>query len=186
MRFGISLISWMLPKILRMRRCFVLAPLEVLRGASIALVAICFPALCGRARKALPLILPASRRLCGALPRNPLQCVRSVRQPGPCPGEDGKSPGRTQRCGQSRYVWIGPIYALFARAQGRWHSIPTRTAGEVHEIQGPVVDPALSRWVEGHGAWLAPRAEPAHAGLAVAAGARGPRAARRALGLGCS
>src|SRR6476661_8608750 len=47
MRFGISEISWMLPKILRIRRCFVLAPPEVLRGASIALVAMCFPALGG-------------------------------------------------------------------------------------------------------------------------------------------
>src|SRR5579864_2082634 len=33
--------------------------------------------------------------------------MRSVRAPfGPCPGEDGKSPGRTTPCGQSRYVWI--------------------------------------------------------------------------------
>src|SRR4051794_30843112 len=31
--------------------------------------------------------------------------MRSVRAPfGPCPGEDGKSPGRTKPCGQSRYV----------------------------------------------------------------------------------
>src|SRR6478672_8408457 len=48
MRFGISEISWMLPKILRIRRELVLSPLVVLRGASIALVAMCFPALCGK------------------------------------------------------------------------------------------------------------------------------------------
>src|SRR4249919_2014353 len=47
MRFGISEISWMLPKILRIRRELVLSPLVVLRRASIALVAICFPALRG-------------------------------------------------------------------------------------------------------------------------------------------
>src|SRR6478672_2692785 len=46
MRFGISEISWMLPKILRIRRELVFSPLVVLRGASIALVAMCFPALC--------------------------------------------------------------------------------------------------------------------------------------------
>src|SRR5688572_20506806 len=45
MRFGISLISWILPKILRIRRELVLSPLVVGRGASIALVAMCFPAL---------------------------------------------------------------------------------------------------------------------------------------------
>src|SRR5919202_1058409 len=50
MRFGISEISWMLPKILRIRRELVLSPLVVLRGASIALVAMCFPALCGNTR----------------------------------------------------------------------------------------------------------------------------------------
>src|SRR4051794_21241393 len=98
MRFGISEISWMFPKILRMRRELVLRPLVVLRGAVIALLAMCFPALCGRARKrpAEPAGVPA---ICGALARNPLQCVRSVRRFGPCPGEDGKSPGRTSPCG---------------------------------------------------------------------------------------
>src|SRR3982750_4465215 len=105
MRFGISEISWMLPKILRMRRELVLSPLVVLRGASIALVAMCFPALGGRARMR-PAELAGLPAMCGALPRYPLQCVRSVRLFGPCPGEDGKSPGRTTRCGQSRYVWM--------------------------------------------------------------------------------
>src|SRR4029434_3270314 len=47
MRFGISLISWMLPKILRIRRWLVFAPPEALRGASIALVAMIVPALLG-------------------------------------------------------------------------------------------------------------------------------------------
>src|SRR3954470_21287644 len=108
MRFGISEISWMFPKILRMRRELVLSPLVVLRGASIALVAMCFPALRGDARKrpAEPAGVPA---ICGALPRYPLQCLRSVRRFGPCPGEDGKSPGRTISCGQSRYVWMSLI-----------------------------------------------------------------------------
>jgi hypothetical protein len=41
----------MLPKILRMRRELVLRPLVVLRGAVIALLAMCFPALGGRAQK---------------------------------------------------------------------------------------------------------------------------------------
>src|SRR5437868_11370353 len=40
----------------------------------------------------------------GALPVLPPQCVEPVRLLGPCPGEDGKSPGRTSPCGQSRYV----------------------------------------------------------------------------------
>src|SRR3712207_6392492 len=44
MRFGISLISWMLPKILRMRREVLDRP-SVVAGASIALVAMVFPAL---------------------------------------------------------------------------------------------------------------------------------------------
>src|SRR5881392_3213731 len=51
MRFGISLISWMFPKILRIRRELVFSPLVVLRVESIALVAMCFPALCEDARK---------------------------------------------------------------------------------------------------------------------------------------
>src|SRR4029078_3166282 len=59
MRFGISEISWMFPKILRIRRELVLSPLVVLRGASIALVAMCFPALGGDARKTPPLVFPA-------------------------------------------------------------------------------------------------------------------------------
>src|SRR3954454_7411416 len=44
------------------------------------------------------------RPCCGALPRYPLQCVRPVRQLGPCPGEDGKSPGRTSPCGGAVYL----------------------------------------------------------------------------------
>src|SRR6476661_6342286 len=104
----------MLPKILRMRRCLVLSPLEVLRGASIALVAMCFPALSVHRRRPVPspegLLDPGLRRgtvMCGALPRDPPQCVRSVRQPGPCPGEDGKSPGRTKACGGAVYLLDG-------------------------------------------------------------------------------
>src|SRR5881628_3608557 len=96
----------MLPKILRMRRCFVLAPLDVLRGASIALLAICFPALCEDAWKR-PARLPDLRAVVWSAAPLPSP-MRAVRAPfGPCPGEDGKSPGRTTGCGQSRYVWIG-------------------------------------------------------------------------------
>src|SRR5947209_10063430 len=58
----------------------------------------------------------------GAVPVLPPQCVEPVRQLGPCPGEDGKSPGRTSPCGQSRYVLdlshIGRS-RLRARATGR-------------------------------------------------------------------
>src|SRR5437868_6328056 len=43
-------------------------------------------------------------RCWSASPVLPPQCVEPVRLLGPCPGEDGKSPGRTLRCGQSRYV----------------------------------------------------------------------------------
>src|SRR6185437_5138334 len=110
-RFGISEISWMLPKILRMRRCLVLVPLDLLRGASIALVAMCFPALCEDAWDAPPQLFSSPRpdHFWSACPAYPLQCVGPVRRCGPCPGEDGKSSGRTSTCGQSRYVWISPI-----------------------------------------------------------------------------
>src|SRR5438270_1580548 len=98
----------MLPKILRMRRELVLRPLVVLRGAVIALLAMCFPALAGahRCAPAEPAGVPGD---VWSAARYPLQCVRSVRRFGPCPGEDGKSPGRTTWCGQSRYVWMKPI-----------------------------------------------------------------------------
>src|SRR5690349_21181431 len=63
MRFGISEISWMLPKILRMRRGLDFAPLEVLWGASIALVAMCFPApVRERTPASAPLVYPCERR----------------------------------------------------------------------------------------------------------------------------
>src|SRR3954470_8942558 len=100
MRFGISEISWMFPKILRMRRELVLSPLVVLRGASISLVAMCFPALRGDARKR-----PAERAgvpaMCGALPRYPLQCVRSVRRSDPVPERTGKAPDARQRAARA-------------------------------------------------------------------------------------
>jgi len=82
----------------------------VLRGASIALVAMCFPALCGYAGSpALRLILPAECRR--FVERCPLPSpMRSVRAPfGPCPGEDGKSSGRTSPCGGAVYFWMKPI-----------------------------------------------------------------------------
>src|SRR5690349_4043332 len=100
MRFGISEISWMFPKILRMRRELVLSPLVVLRGASIALVAMCFPALRGDARKR-PAESAGVPAICGALPRYPLQCVRSVRRSDPVPERTGKAPGARQRAARA-------------------------------------------------------------------------------------
>ena len=52
MRFGISEISWMLPKILRIRREETEPRLVLRARASIALVAMIFPALSGGRRKA--------------------------------------------------------------------------------------------------------------------------------------
>src|SRR6185295_13070389 len=105
MRFGISEISWMLPKIWRIRRA---AAVWVCRlaGASIALVAMVFPALRGDATGAPRKWSSATAESCrGALPPVfPLQCVEPVRRFGPCPGEDGKSPGRTSPCGGAVYL----------------------------------------------------------------------------------
>src|SRR3982751_422904 len=114
MRFGISEISWMLPKILRMRRELVLSPLVVLRGASIALVAICFPALCEARAVAAPQLLPEeSRDRCWSAAPRPSP-MRAVRAPfGPCPGEDGKSPGRTSPCGGAVYLLDEAHIVLF-------------------------------------------------------------------------
>src|SRR6476469_11273845 len=68
----------MCPKILRMRRCLVRAWSDFLRGASIALVAICFPALCGTRRSA-PANLPAETG--GYLERRPATLSNAF---GPC------------------------------------------------------------------------------------------------------
>src|SRR4249919_3640305 len=83
----------MLPKILRMRRELVLSPLVVLRGTSIALVAMCFPALCGTRAVAHPAIASraCARTVVGAPPRYPLQFVRSVRRSDPVPERTGKA-----------------------------------------------------------------------------------------------
>src|SRR5206468_12014828 len=110
MRFGISLISWMLPKILRIRRCFILAPLGLfLRGASIALVAMCFPALRGNARERAPQIAPglACRIMFGALVPVPLSnafgpCANSD----PVPERTGKAPGARHRAAEPFICWI--------------------------------------------------------------------------------
>src|SRR6476661_793127 len=70
----------MLPKILRIRRWLIL-PVEVLRGLSIALVAMCFPALREARTNAPPLEFPGvSRRMCGALSRSPspMRAVRAL------------------------------------------------------------------------------------------------------------
>src|SRR5918997_1770845 len=110
MRFGISEISWMLPKILRIRRCLDFAPLEVFFGASIALVAMCFPALGGDARQR-PANSPGLRRntVVERLPRDPLQCVRPVRRSGPVPERTGKAPGARHRAAEPFICWIAPI-----------------------------------------------------------------------------
>src|SRR5205823_10460948 len=56
------------------------------------------------------------------LPVVPPQCVEPVRQLGPCPGEDGKSPGRTSPRGQSRYVLdLRYISRWAARARAAGH-----------------------------------------------------------------
>src|SRR3954470_11659683 len=126
MRFGISEISWMFPKILRIRRCLVLSPLEVLRGASIALVAMCFPALCVDAQKRPAEFIPADRDLLWSAAPLPSPML-SVRAPfGPCPGEDGKSPGRTSPCG-------GAVYLLDMPHIIRWNA---GARGCAHEKRG--------------------------------------------------
>jgi hypothetical protein len=98
MRFGISEISWMFPKILRIRRELVFSPLVVFRGASIALVAMCFPALSRRRMGRAPaLSFPA---LPGEfVERLPATLSNAF---GPCAGSDpvpertGKAPGARQ------------------------------------------------------------------------------------------
>jgi len=81
------------------------APLVVRRGASIALVAMCFPALRGVARRRSRKCSPALAGIVtGALIPLPSPMLM-VRAPfGPCPGEDGKSPGRTKPCGGAVYL----------------------------------------------------------------------------------
>src|SRR5947209_19712156 len=104
MRFGISEISWMFPKILRMRRELVLSPLVVLRGASIALVAMCFPALSRRRRwTRAPLLV--HRLVAGhVVERCPATLSNAF---GPCAGSDpvpertGKAPDARQRAARA-------------------------------------------------------------------------------------
>src|SRR5689334_3632264 len=100
MRFGISEISWMFPKILRMRRELVLSPLVVLRGPSIALVAMCFPALGGDARKR-----PAERAgvpaMCGALPATLSNAFGPCAVSDPVPERTGKAPGARHRAARA-------------------------------------------------------------------------------------
>src|ERR671910_372106 len=103
MRFGISLISWMLPKILRIRRWLVLVPVEALRGASIALVAMIVPALLVAGRGRGPGWSPACRRnldVGARFPLPPPQCVWPVRRSGPVPGRAGKAPGARHRAAE--------------------------------------------------------------------------------------
>src|SRR5574338_1731470 len=111
MRFGISEISWMLPKILRIRRCFVLAPLEVFRGASIALVAMCFPALCGTRQEAPPLILSGNPvgHVVERCPATLSNAFGPCANPDPVPERTGKAPGARKRAARADMCWIGPI-----------------------------------------------------------------------------
>src|SRR5688572_1782494 len=108
MRFGISEISWTLPKILRMRRELVLSPLVVLRGASIALVAIVFPALEPKLtqRSGSPTrFFGVGRSELGALPPViPLHACGPCAGSGPVPERTGKAPGRTSPCGGAVYL----------------------------------------------------------------------------------
>jgi len=110
MRLGISEISWTLPKILRMRRELVLSPLVVFRGASIALVAIVFPALelklTQGKREPSSVLRPGPELSLERYPRSssPIRLVRALF--GPCPGEDGKSPGTHETVRRSR-LFVG-------------------------------------------------------------------------------
>ena len=115
-----SEISWMLPKILRMRR-EVVERAEV--GTSFALVAILFPALgdapltsASQDRPPAPdgqgaRLSPGASRdtkveRFPSAPHPPFEPLRGI---GSCPGEDGKDPGRTARCGGAVMFWIGSI-----------------------------------------------------------------------------
>ena len=119
-----SEISWMLPKILRMRRVFVE---RFPAGASIALVAIVFPALgenAGAPRRLFPGegrgpvtgLLPSQEHMkWSATPGPPLQFVRPVRWSGPVPERTGKAPGRTKPCGGAVYLLDEADIILFSR-----------------------------------------------------------------------
>src|SRR4030095_4925371 len=109
MRFGISLISWMLPKILRIRRWLVFVPVEVLRGASIALVAMIVPALLGTGDVSPGpdgVRLTPEHDVGARFPLPPPQCVRPVRRSGPVPGRAGKAPGARHRAAEPLFVGL--------------------------------------------------------------------------------
>src|SRR3954451_17902013 len=108
MRFGISEISWMFPKIFRIRRELVLSQLVVLRGASIALVAMCFPALREGARKGAPLMFSRPRpepvvERCPATLSNAFgPCAVSD----PVPERTGKAPDARHRAAEPTCVGL--------------------------------------------------------------------------------
>ena len=90
----------------------VLGPLVVLRGASIALVAMCFPALCGTRRDpALPLDFAGSSpahvvERCPATLSNAFgPCANSD----PVPERTGKAPGARHRAAEPSICWMRPI-----------------------------------------------------------------------------
>ena len=70
------------------------------------------------------------------LPHHPFEPLRGL---GSCPGEDGKDPGRTARCGGAVKIWMNWIYAFQRRPQGeetnlfpldRFRSVPSLAAKE--------------------------------------------------------
>src|SRR5688500_11633388 len=113
MRFGIWLISWILPKILRIRRVAGVRAL-VLAGVSIALVAMCHPALTGE-RKGSPRVVQIWR---GS--RLPLPYVRAVARYRPVSRQGQEKPRAHVTVRRSRYVLdltdIGR-FASFARGE---------------------------------------------------------------------
>jgi len=61
----------------------------------------------------------------GAAPVIPHHTFGPLRGFGPCPGEDRKSPGRTNTCGGADMSWMGPIYAFLRLLQGVYAPIIT-------------------------------------------------------------
>src|SRR5947209_20491744 len=75
---------------------------------------------CAKTHGSAPARLPASRAVMWSAAPLPSP-MRAVRAPfGPCPGEDGKSPGRTSPCGGAVYLMDdADIILLLEHARGR-------------------------------------------------------------------
>src|SRR3990170_5052117 len=120
MRFGISEISWMLPKILRMRRELVVRP-RTGAAVSIALVAMVIPALLRHPGKGLD-------RTDSGLHRMKDEALALLVHPnawglcaisGPVPGEAGKAPGARHRAAEPVcFGWTR--YTTFSARCKRW------------------------------------------------------------------